>query len=207
MKKSKNFLYIIVGLAVGSLLTLATSVVLAHGGDLSLIHACVRTNNGNIRIVGANDNCNGNESPLDWPKTGGSSPIICTQCSSRDVLVRLNSSNFLNKNFDLGNLSGSYLPNEDFTSSSFIKTVLSFFVEGSNFTDANFTEANLRNANVYNANFTRANFTNADLINANFSGSNLTDANITNAIWGGTICPDGTNSDNNGNTCEGHLTP
>lgn len=47
----------------------AQFLVKAHGGDTSLIHACVRTNNGTIRIVGANEACQNNESPLDWSQS------------------------------------------------------------------------------------------------------------------------------------------
>jgi uncharacterized protein YjbI with pentapeptide repeats len=58
-----------------------------------------------------------------------------------------------------------------------------------------------------------ANFTNANLELVNFQDANLygavgmDTANVNEAVWSNTTCPDGTNSDNNGNTCEGHLTP
>jgi uncharacterized protein YjbI with pentapeptide repeats len=46
------------------------------------------------------------------------------------------------------------------------------------------------------------------------TGANLSDADLTGAvglntvIWSNTTCPDGTNTDTNGDdTCEGHLTP
>ena len=54
-----------------------------------------------------------------------------------------------------------------------------------------------------------------DLAGVNLSGSlvsgvNLIDAELSNAelsgiIWNATICPDGTNSDDNGYTCENNL--
>lgn len=59
--------------------------VSAHGGDGSLIHACVNNRNGAVRIVGANTACDpGRETALDWgiqgPKgdkgdTGDTGPI------------------------------------------------------------------------------------------------------------------------------------
>ena len=62
-----------VGLVLGAAFVLAvawvTPVVYAHGGDPTLIHSCVRNNNGNIRIVGANTACNKNETAVDWPGT------------------------------------------------------------------------------------------------------------------------------------------
>jgi uncharacterized protein YjbI with pentapeptide repeats len=70
------------------------------------------------------------------------------------------------------------------------------------FSSANFTCATL-NGQYENVNFNNANFTNATL-NSFFILGNTT---FTNAVWSNTICPDGTNSDNNGNTCEGHLVP
>ena len=49
---------------------LATSaLVLAHGGDGSLIHACVNPA-GQIRIIGANDTCKNQETALDWGIVG-----------------------------------------------------------------------------------------------------------------------------------------
>ena len=58
--------------------------------------------------------------------------------------------------------------------------------------------------------FSGMNFSNFDMSGADLSGSNLTGANLigTNlqsVIWSNTICPDGSNSDDNGNTCENNL--
>ena len=58
--------------------------------------------------------------------------------------------------------------------------------------------------------FSGMNFSNFNMSGADLSGSNLTSANFTGAnlqsvIWSNTICPDGTNSDNNGNTCVNNL--
>jgi hypothetical protein len=62
-----------VGLVLGAAFVLAlawaTPVVYAHGGDTTLIHACVMNNNGNVRIVGANTSCRNNETAVDWPGT------------------------------------------------------------------------------------------------------------------------------------------
>lgn len=58
--------------------------------------------------------------------------------------------------------------------------------------------------------FSEMNFSNFDMSGADLSGSNLTGANLIGAnlqsvIWSNTICPDGSNSDDNGNTCENNL--
>ena len=92
---------------------------------------------------------------------------------------------------------------------------------GANLVAANLIGADLSGADLTGANLIRANMTNADVIGTNFTSAKLTDANITNAdmtdadltrawlrsaigqlvgvphtvIWGNTICPDGSNSD------------
>ena len=40
---------------------------------------------------------------------------------------------------------------------------------------------------------------------ANLTGADLRGANLNGVIWNYTICPDGTNSDDNGNACENNL--
>jgi uncharacterized protein YjbI with pentapeptide repeats len=71
---------------------------------------------------------------------------------------------------------------------------------------------------ISHVNFTNADFTGVEfsvgpgplitMIESNFTGVDLSGAtNIHTVVWQNTICPDGTNSDNNGDTCTGHLTP
>ena len=60
---------------------------------------------------------------------------------------------------------------------------------------ANLTGAYLKGANLTQADMMYANLTEADLNNANLSNANLDDA-----IWYNTTCPDGTNSNDPGNT-------
>jgi uncharacterized protein YjbI with pentapeptide repeats len=43
------------------------------------------------------------------------------------------------------------------------------------------------------------------LSGADLSGADLTGADLSNVQWSNTTCPDGTNSDENGNTCENNL--
>lgn len=49
--------------------------ILAHDGDTTLIHACVKSSNGAIRIVGNSEVCASNETPLDWRIQGEAGPI------------------------------------------------------------------------------------------------------------------------------------
>lgn len=76
--------YFIAGLVIGIFTILSITFVSAHGGDTSLVHACIRNNTllpgaANVRIVGENVECNNNETAVDWPKTsssGGSSLVV-----------------------------------------------------------------------------------------------------------------------------------
>ena len=54
-------------------------------------------------------------------------------------------------------------------------------------------------------NFSDFDMSGADLSGSNLTGANLIGANLQSVIWSNTICPDGSNSDNNGNTCENNL--
>jgi uncharacterized protein YjbI with pentapeptide repeats len=71
---------------------------------------------------------------------------------------------------------------------------------------ANFSNADLSCALLRSNSFNSVNLSNANLTNATLLGSKgMATATLTGAIWNNTICPDGTNSNNNGNTCVGHL--
>ncbi|GAB3863201.1 hypothetical protein GCM10029963_71260 [Micromonospora andamanensis] len=66
--------------------------------------------------------------------------------------------------------------------------------------NARFVDAYLRDADLRNAKLDNVDFSNADL-----TGADLTGASIGGVVWRNTICPDGTNSDDNRHTCAGHL--
>ena len=81
-------------------------------------------------------------------------------------------------------------------------------LSGADLSGADLQGANLREADLSGANLFGADLEGASLRGANLSGANLRTALMTttglrDAIWSGTICPDGTNSDQNGGTCEG----
>lgn len=83
---------------------------------------------------------------------------------------------------------------------------------GADLSYAILTAATLNGANLSNVNFTCAILTaatlnGANLTGANFSGANLTSATLDGVTYSGTVCPDGSNSDNNAGTCTDHLTP
>ncbi len=68
---------------------------------------------------------------------------------------------------------------------------------------ASFVSADLRWADFSDTYLVEIDFTDADLTGADLTSS----PEILRCIWDNTTCPDGTNSDNNGGTCLGHLTP
>jgi hypothetical protein len=84
------------------------------------------------------------------------------------------------------------------------------FLSGANLSGANLMGANLNDADLTGANLKGANLSGANLNFASLSGANLVGANLKTASlifvgWGNTTCPDGSNSDNEGGTCVGHL--
>lgn len=115
-------------------------------------------------------------------------------------------SNLSNINLSGANLTGLSLPNDSLAGDN---------LTGANLSNSNLQGTNLRGANLSDANLTGANLIGATLQSANLQGANLSAANLGGATskgaslggvtWSNTVCPDGTNSDADGNTCVGHL--
>ena len=70
---------------------------------------------------------------------------------------------------------------------------------------ADLSYAYLTDANLYMADLTGADLSYAYLGGADLIGADLTGADLTSVNWVGTTCPDGTNSNDNGNTCVNNL--
>jgi len=104
----------------------------------------------------------------------------------------------------------TYINTANLTSDNFTNADLDdhqgggILILSSDFTGANLTGATLMgsSAHVGGNNFTNVNFTNANLGGGDFINYGVN--TFTGAIWSNTTCPDGTNSDNDGNTCVGH---
>jgi len=60
-------------------------------------------------------------------------------------------------------------------------------------------------ADLRGVDLSNANLTGADLTGAYLSGADLRDTELDGVNWYDTTCPDGTNSDNNGDTCENNI--
>ena len=141
-----------VAMVVVGLLSLGTAaLVYAHGGDVNLIHSCVKNSSGSIRIVGVSDTCNANETALDWnqknsPGLGG-------------LVENTTNADFSGADFRYRNLQGRNF-------------------SGSNLNGANLTHANLNDTNLSNVDLTGAILDNADLQNINVTGATFTSAHL-----------------------------
>jgi hypothetical protein len=75
-----------------------------------------------------------------------------------------------------------------------------------NLAGANLVGANLAGAGLYDVNLTDADLEGANLAGAGLFLAGLTGANLNGVYWNDTTCPDGTNSNDDGDTCVGHIT-
>jgi uncharacterized protein YjbI with pentapeptide repeats len=91
-------------------------------------------------------------------------------------------------------------------------------LQGDELGSANFNGANIGSTDFDGADMSYTTITDAQAIgvfmanvnftNANLTGTDLTQAGyLTNDTWSNTTCPDGTNSNNDGDTCLNNLTP
>ena len=78
-------------------------------------------------------------------------------------------------------------------------------LSNANLTGADLTGAYLIGAYLSGADLSGANLTGAYLSGADLSGADLRDTELDGVNWYDTTCPDGTNSDNNGDTCENNI--
>ncbi len=88
-------------------------------------------------------------------------------------------------------------------------------VQRGTFMHASFAGASLQGANLQGDDLTGASLADANLTGANLQGANLTDAtlagatvagaNLQKVTWSNTTCPDGSNSNADGGTCQSHL--
>lgn len=102
-------------------------------------------------------------------------------------------------------LNDSDLSESDFTDATFMGGG-QFLMANTNFSEAVFT----RTVFVPNSNtvrFNDSNLTNASFTDTTLLAVDLTSANLAGVTWTNVVCPDGTNSNDNGNTCLGHLVP
>jgi len=162
---------------------------------------------------------------------GGSSgmPFICSGCffsglgdrfAEKDFsYAQIQKSDFSNENIHGVIFQKAFLRNNNFNNANLEGATFSDMkvIQGAGYPQNNtFLNANLKNSNFSNSILHEFDFSNADLENANFSGAllrgtiftgakNLSTSKFEDATWENAKCPDGTNSTNNGNTCQGHF--
>lgn len=211
MERFKTPLLIVLAFVGGSLVSLATTLVLANGSDPNQIHSCVKNNtllNGaNVRIVGINVNCANNETPVNWPataSTGGGSGALGTlgvsiMCNGCDL-------SYLGNKFKGNDFTNAYAPNIVLASTDISGVIFKgSHMQQSSFNDSNLSNADFTSAILYQSFFQNTNLTNVNFTNADLTGSDLNTATLTGVTWSNTTCPDGTNSNSHGNTCISHL--
>ena len=115
-------------------------------------------------------------------------------------------SNLRNLNLSGANLMGLSLPNDSLAGDNLTGANLSNSnLQGTNLKGANLSDANLTGANLIGTSLQSANLQGANLSNANLAGATSKGASLGGATWSNTVCPDGTNSNADGNTCLGNL--
>src|SRR5262245_15032567 len=62
------------GLSIALLVLVRNDIVVAHGGDPTKIHSCIKNSTGQVRIIAPNSVCDPNETSLDWNATGPQGP-------------------------------------------------------------------------------------------------------------------------------------
>ena len=106
-------------------------------------------------------------------------------------------------NLSQADLYSAYLESVDLSGADLYQVNFGYAdLSNADLSNADLEQAGLGASNLTGTNLSGADLTNADLYNATVSGTNLTAV-----TWSNTICPDGTNSDNDGNTCIDNLTP
>lgn len=83
--------------------------------------------------------------------------------------------------------------------------VISSDFTGSDMRGADFLHVDIDYATFIDVDFQYSLFDDVRFYHSDLTGANLTGATLYDVTWIDTICPDGTNSDNNGNSCENNL--
>jgi uncharacterized protein YjbI with pentapeptide repeats len=150
--------------------------------------------------------------------------------------MKLDAGGIVNSTFNQTNLSNAEMDTSDNSGNPFIKdsefqganfsnakfgaALTRVDLSGANFSNAIFDvdpasfvsfidiqESNLTNVNFSGAQFTTRPSMTIFIQNSDLTGSDMSGLNVSRVDWVNSTCPDGTNSDANGDTCVGHLTP
>lgn len=156
------------------------------------------TNLTNGQIVGSFDFANSNFTDVDFSNsTWGGGDIINADFKNS------NNIDFTNVSFGGASFTDSDFDGLDFQGIAVNSTA---FIT-SNLANTDFSDLTLSGTTITQSTATNANFTNVQFIDASLQYSDFSTVDLTGATWTNTVCPDATNSDNNGDTCIGHLVP
>jgi Pentapeptide repeats (8 copies) len=193
-----------------------SSATVAFGaiGDSATITACVNRSTRNWTVLTAGT-CKASEDAVELYTKSGADAAFLTETAAdaaylgktetaadSDLLDGMDSSGFMATTNCISyphqgiDWHGCDLQGANLSAANLFRANLS----GVNMADANLSGVNLQEANLSGARMAFANLSGARMGFANLSG-----ANLGGVTWSDTICPDGTNSDNNGGTCQGHL--
>jgi uncharacterized protein YjbI with pentapeptide repeats len=143
---------------------------------------------------------------IDWSIPGSTPGHGCSLFGAKIVNMVLTNANMANVVLTNADVTDSALSGANLRGASAFRlnangaSLRNANLRGANLSQATLFGADLSGANLTNANLSFANLDSADLSNAVTKGITLTSANFNN-----TTCPDGTNSDTDGDTCFGHL--
>jgi len=194
MNRSNICVVAIVALVMGFVGAGLATLASAHGGDTNLIHACLNPGNGTIYVVGANQSCSQNQTPLDWniqgpqglpgPQgpAGPQGPVGATGPIGPVGLQGPTGSQGPQGAQGAQGPVGPAAPGGFITSGIGLITadLRDADLRYRNLVGFNLSAARLLDARLWGANLTNANLTSADLINAELNGADLTNANLTN---------------------------
>ncbi|HSX15670.1 MAG TPA: pentapeptide repeat-containing protein [Candidatus Saccharimonadales bacterium] len=159
-------------------------------------------------LTGANlTNTNFTNATLGGGTNGDFRQAILT---NTDIRGGYNGANFSHVDFavthDITNTSfgnGSNLSSAKFNGLTLTGTLFA----SADLTNTNFSGATFEGSQISPSILTGTNLANVHFSNSVLSGTDLSGVTLTGATWSNTFCPDNTNSDDNGGTCIGHLTP
>jgi len=219
----------IVVLALVAVAASGATVAFGAIGDAGTVTTCVNTSKGTWRVL-AQGSCRSSEQRVELYTKSGADAAFLTQGSAdtrylrktamavdSDKLDGMDSTDFLPFTNCIGyphgdvdwhgcdlhfaNLNDARLFGADLHGANLFVAGLI----GADLRGADLSAAELRRANMFGAFLFGADLTGADLTGTTLIDADLTDADLTGVVWDNTFCPDGTNSNDNGGTCVGHL--
>ena len=119
----------------------------------------------------------------------GGSDLSETDLSNADLIdANLNGADISSSDLSYADLEWAYVRYADLNGSDLSETYL--------------YNTNMEGTGLMGANLNNAYTVGLRLIDANLLGADLSGIGWAGIYWGNTVCPDGSNSDDNGNTCE-----